>query len=69
MADWVRVKPADGRLVRDLAGRPIAAEGEVLDRSKAPIYWARRERDGDVSIVEAPEPTQQPEAPAAAVEE
>lgn len=69
MADWVRVTPVEGRLVRDLAGRQIAAEGEVIHRSKAPIYWARRERDGDVTITEADEPSPIPVAPAAPVEE
>ncbi len=69
MADWVRVTPAEGRLVRDLNGRRIADGGEVVDRARNPVHWARLERAGDVTIIEASEPTPQPEAPAAPVEE
>lgn len=58
MADFVRVTPAEGRLVRDLDGNRIPDDGATIDRAKAPIYWARRERDGDVTISAAPaEPT------------
>lgn len=54
MADFVRVTPAEGRIVRDLDGNRIPEAGAVVDRSKGFVYWARRERDGDVTISEAP---------------
>lgn len=69
MADFVRVTPAEGRVVRDLTGHRIADEGEVLDRSKAPIYWERLVRNGDVTITEATDPAPIAEAAAAPVEE
>ncbi len=55
MADFVRVIPAEGRLVRDLSGHRLADEGEVVDRSKTPTHWARLERNGDVTIEAIPE--------------
>lgn len=55
MADFVRVTPAEGRLVRDLSGHRIPDEGEIVDRSKTPTHWARLERNGDVTITEAPQ--------------
>ena len=69
MADFVRVTPAEGRLVRDLTGKRIAEAGEVVDRSKSPIHWARLERNGDVTITEAPEPALTTGPAAAPVEE
>lgn len=54
MADFVRVIPAEGRVVRDLEGNRIPEKGATIDRSRGAVYWSRRERDGDVTITEAP---------------
>lgn len=56
MGDWVRVIPAEGRIVRDPTGRILPSAGAVVNRELAPIYWARRENAGDVTITEAPDP-------------
>lgn len=70
MPDFVRVIPADGRLVRDLEGRRIPAEGAVVDRAKGLAYWTRRELAGDVTFTEAPtEPASIPAPAPAPVEE
>lgn len=74
MSEFVRVTPAEGRIVRDLAGAVLPAEGVVLERalltrSNALTYWARRERDGDVTITEAAEPSPIAAAAPAPVEE
>lgn len=69
MADFVRVTPAEGRLVRDPSGNRIPDAGAVLDRSRMLVYLTRLERNGDVTITEAPEPTPIPAADAAPVEE
>lgn len=58
MPDFVRVTPCEGRVVRDLGGRLIPAEGATVDRSLGLAYWTRRENAGDVTISPAPaEPT------------
>ena len=69
MADFVRVTPAEGRLVRDPSGNRIPKAGAVLDRSRMLVYLTRLERNGDVTISEAPESTPIPAADAAPVEE
>lgn len=57
MADFVRVTPAEGRLVRDPSGNRIPDAGAVLDRSRMLVYLTRLERNGDVTITEAAEPS------------
>ncbi len=55
----MRVIPAPGLIVHDPErGDPLPPEGrDVVDSS----YWYRRVRDGDVTVVETPEPA--PESP------
>lgn len=48
--------PKEGVLVRQENGKPLAAEGEPVERNS---YWLRRQRDGDVTL--APVPPAEPE--------
>lgn len=43
--------PKEGVLVRQENGKPLAAEGEAVERNS---YWLRRERDGDVTLAPVP---------------
>lgn len=43
--------PKEGLLVRQENGKPLAAEGEPVERNS---FWLRRERDGDVTLGPVP---------------
>lgn len=45
--------PKTGILVRQENGKPLDAAGEIVERNS---FWLRRERDGDVTLTDAPEP-------------
>jgi len=52
--DRVRIKPAEGRLIRDPKSfEKIPVEGKMVD-AKSP-YWLRRLNAGDVIIMEKQE--------------
>lgn len=59
--------PKEGMLVRQENGKPLAAEGESVDRNS---FWLRRERDGDVTLGPVPhvveEAVAEPAAPSGA---
>lgn len=47
--------PKEGMLVRQENGKPLAAEGEPVERNS---FWLRRERDGDVTLGPVPDPVE-----------
>ena len=76
MADLIVAIPAKGALVRTPSGQVIPRQGLVVDRSIDPIYWARKERTGDLSFAPVPPEVEVPdpvvgfgEIPPATVEE
>ena len=49
MAEIIRVKPAEGMLVRSETGLPIKKDGEDVVRT---TYINRRINDGDLELIE-----------------
>ncbi|MCA8037842.1 DUF2635 domain-containing protein [Burkholderia arboris] len=56
MTKTMRVKPADGRIVRDpLRGDDLQAEGRDVPRT---VYWRRCVQSGDVIEITGPDVAQ-----------
>jgi Protein of unknown function (DUF2635) len=51
--------PKAGVLVRQENGKPLPPGGDIVERNS---YWLRRERDGDVTLSDAPEAAEAAEA-------
>lgn len=59
MSNIVTIRPVAGRKVRKQSGQVLATEGEQVVWSS---YWLRRQREGDIELVQAPAETDAQEA-------